>query len=288
MLGKAAHLAADLVFVDLEDAVAPSEKSDETRDSVVQALLEPEWAAPTRGVRVNGVATPWCHRDMVRIVEGAGPVLDCIVLPKVKSASHVHFADHLLSQLETELGLERRIGLELQIESADGLVAIREIAAASDRTETLVFGPGDFAASVGMPQLTIGASDPAYRGDLWHYALMRIVTTARAHGLQAIDGPYAAIRDPEGLRRAARSSRSLGFDGKWVLHPDQIAICNEVYRPSPEEYERAERLLQAYAIASGVHGAGAVDLKGEMVDEATRKMAEQVAARGRAAGMTRS
>jgi citrate lyase subunit beta/citryl-CoA lyase len=286
MLEKAAALPADMVFIDLEDAVAPLEKTDETRAKVVRALLAPDWVAQTRAVRVNAVSTRWCFRDLVFVVERAGQALDCIVLPKVESAGHVHFADHLLSQLEAELGLERSIGLELQIESPRGLVAIEEIAAASRRTETLVFGPGDFAASLGAPQISVGAVDPDYPGDQWHYVLMRLVTTARAYGLQAIDGPYAAIRDVEGFRKSARRSHLLGFDGKWVLHPDQIATCNEVYVPSRDEYDRAERVLAAYASATGVDRLGAVMFEGEMIDEASRRMAEQIAARGRAAGMT--
>jgi citrate lyase subunit beta / citryl-CoA lyase len=234
------------------------------------------------------VSTRWCFRDIVHVVEGAGPVLDCIMVPKVESAAHVHFADHLLAQLEADLGLERRIGLELQIESPRGLVAIEEIAAASTRTETLIFGPGDFSASLGVPQLTVGAIEADYPGDQWHYVLMRIVTTARAYGLQAIDGPYAAIGDEDGFRRVACRSHLLGFDGKWALHPDQIATCNEVYAPSDDQYDRAERILEAYATATEGDRLGAVMFEGEMIDEASRKMAEQIAVRGRAAGMTRS
>lgn len=285
MLDKAATLPADMVFIDLEDAVAPLEKNDETRARVVSALQREDWLAKTRVVRVNDVSTRWCFRDIVSIVEGAGLALDCIMVPKVESAAHVHFVDHLLSQLEADLGLERRIGLELQIESARGLVAIEEIAAASTRAETLILGPGDLAASLGMPQLSVGAVEPEYPGDQWHYVLMRILTTARAHGLQAIDGPYAAIRDEDGFRQVARRSRLLGFDGKWVLHPDQIAVCNDVYSPDSDQYERAERILAAYGAATEGDRLGALMFEGEMIDEASRKMAEQIAARGRAAGM---
>ena len=288
MLAKAATLQADMVFVDLEDAVAPAEKTDATRARAVAAMTGHEWAAGTRGVRVNAVPTQWCERDVVAVVEGAARELDCIVLPKVESAAEVHEIDRLLTGLEHGLGMTRRVGLELQIESARGLVAIEEIAAASTRTETLVFGPGDFAASLGAPQLSVGAIDADYPGDQWHYALMRIVVTARAFGLQAIDGPYAAIHDREGLLASARRSRALGFDGKWVLHPDQIEPCNEVYAPSPEQYERAERMLEAYAVATDGDGVGAVLFDGEMIDEASRKMAAAIVARGRAAGMRRA
>jgi citrate lyase subunit beta / citryl-CoA lyase len=283
MLAKAAGLPADQVFLDLEDAVAPLEKNDETRQHIVDALNDQSWLACTKVVRVNDVGTRWCFRDIAYVVEGAGAVLDCIMLPKAETAGDVQFVDRLLSQLEAELGLTRRIGIEVQIESPLGLVNIEQIARASDRIETLIFGPGDFAASVGMPQLTVGAAEPDYGGDQWHYVLWRILTTARAFGLQAIDGPYAQIRDPEGFRMIARRSQLLGFDGKWALHPDQIALCNEIYAPTPAEYERAVRILDAYELATAGDRLGAVMFEGEMIDEASRKMAQQVVARGRPA-----
>ena len=287
MLAKAATLPADQVFLDLEDAVAPLEKTDETRRRVADALTQQDWVAPTRVVRVNAVGTPWCFRDIVYVVEHAGDALDCVMLPKVETAGDVHFADRLLTQLELELGRTRPIGLEVQIESPLGLVNVDAIAAASARVETLIFGPGDFAASAGMPQLTVGAVDGDYGGDQWHFVLWRILIAARAHGLQAIDGPYAQIRDPDGFREVALRSRSLGFDGKWSLHPDQIALCNEVYAPSPDQLERARRILEAYAAATDEQRTGAVVFEGEMIDEASRKMAEQVVARATAAGTHR-
>jgi citrate lyase subunit beta / citryl-CoA lyase len=285
MLGKARTLPADQVFLDLEDAVAPSEKNDATRQQVVEAL-HGDWLARTRVVRVNGVATRWCYADVVHIVRGAGAVLDCIMIPKVHDASHVHFVDHLLTQLELELGLEvGRIGLELQIETGHGCVKMEEIAAASPRAETLIFGPGDYAANLGVPQLTVGAIDTGYPGDQWHYINARIVNTARAYGLQAIDGPYAAIRDLEGFGEVARRSRLLGMDGKWALHPDQIAIVNEIYSPDQKQFDLACAILEAYRVATEEQGLGAVMFNGEMIDEASRKMAIQVEASGRAAGM---
>jgi citrate lyase subunit beta/citryl-CoA lyase len=282
MLAKAAGLPADQVFLDLEDAVAPLEKNDATRQHIVDALNDQTWLARTKVVRVNDVGTRWCFRDIAYVVERAGAALDCIMLPKAETAGDVQFVDRLLSQLEAELGLTRRIGIEVQIESPLGLVNIEQIAQASNRIETLIFGPGDFAASVGMPQLTVGAAEPEYGGDQWHYVLWRILTTARAFGLQAIDGPYAQIRDPEGFRTIARRSQLLGFDGKWALHPDQIALCNEIFAPTPSEYERAARILEAYELATGGDRLGAVMFEGEMIDEASRKMAQQVVARGRA------
>ena len=285
MLAKAATLPADQVFLDLEDAVAPVEKTDATRERVVRALTELEWLAGTKVVRVNAVPTPWCLRDLLYVVPNAGPDVDCIMIPKVESADEIHFVDHLLSQLEREIARPRPVGLEVQIESPRGLVNVEAIAAASPRIETLIFGPGDFAASAGMPQLTVGAVDPDYGGDQWHYVLWRILCAARAFGLQAIDGPYAQIRDPEGFLVVARRARSLGFDGKWALHPDQIGLCNEVFSPSVEEFDRASRILDAYREATDDDRLGAVMFEGEMIDEASRRMAAQVVVRGRAAGL---
>jgi len=285
MLSKASGLPADQVFLDLEDAVAPLEKNAATRELVVRALVDQTWVAPTRAVRVNAVGTPWCLDDLLHVVRGAADALDCIVIPKVESAAHVHFVHHLLDQLESANHASRRIGLELQIESPRGLVEIERIAGASDRVEALVFGPGDYAAAAGIPQLTVGAIEPGYPGDQWHYVLARIATTAKAFGLQAIDGPYAAIRDLDGYREVAIRSRLLGFDGKWALHPDQIGPCNEIYAPTRAEYDRAVRILAAYEVATGESRRGAVLFEGEMIDEASRRMAEGLASRGAAAGL---
>jgi citrate lyase subunit beta/citryl-CoA lyase len=287
MLQKAAGLAADQVFLDLEDSVAPREKSETTRRQVAAALISYEWVPKTKVVRVNGVGTPWCLDDLISVVGAAGAAIDCIMLPKVEGADQIHFVDHVLAHLERQLGLERSIGLEIQIESPRGLVEVERIAAASRRIEALIFGPGDYAAAAGMPQLSVGEIDRSHLGDPWHYVLSRIVTAARAFGLQAIDGPYAAIRDLDGYLEAARRSRALGYDGKWALHPDQIEPCNEIYAPSASEYERAERILEAYAQATDVESVGVVMFEGEMIDEASRKMAMQVAARGRAIGLQR-
>jgi citrate lyase subunit beta/citryl-CoA lyase len=288
MLAKAATLPADMVFLDLEDAVAPLEKNDATRQNVVDALTRQEWTAPTRVVRINDVATTWCFRDILYVVSGAQDSLDCLMVPKVQGPDQVAFVHHLLNQLESELGMTRRIGLEVQIESARGAENLPAIADASDRIETIIFGPGDYAADLGIPQLSVGAVDDVYPGDQWHYILSHIVITARARGLQAIDGPYAAIRDLDGFRTVAERSVRLGCDGKWALHPEQIAILNEVYSPSQAQYDRAEALLDAYRQATEGDRRGAVMWEGEMIDEASRKMAEQIAARGRAAGLSSS
>jgi citrate lyase subunit beta / citryl-CoA lyase len=279
MLAKAATLPADEIVIDLEDAVEPAQKTDETRALAAQAVLDSRWMARTVAVRVNGVETPWCFRDVTLLVERAGARVDCVVVPKVEDVSHVHFVAHLLAQLEAAHRLERRIGIEVLIETARGLREVERIATASDRLEALVFGPGDYSASLGMPQLVIGGIDEGT-----HYALSRVAVAARAAGLDAIDGPYAVIRDLDGFRESALRSALLGYDGKWVLHPDQIAPCNEIYTPSEEQYEEAERLLEAYGGAT----AGAILHDGHMVDEASRKLATRIVERRRAAFAERS
>ncbi|MBP2707645.1 CoA ester lyase [Microbispora sp. RL4-1S] len=288
-LEKAQTLAADEVFLDLEDSVAPAAK-EEARANVVAALRDGDWTGRTVVVRVNDLTTRWTYRDVIEVVEGAGDRLDCVMLPKVRGASDVAWLDVLLGQIERANGLpEGRIGIEAQIEDARGLVAADEIAASSPRLETLVFGPADFMASIGMRTLVVGEQPPGYgEGDAYHYILMRILMAARAHGLQAIDGPYLQIRDLDGFRRVARRSAALGFDGKWVLHPTQVEAANEVFSPSQEDYDHAELILDAYDYYTTVERRGAVMLGDEMIDEASRKMALVVAAKGRAAGLSRT
>lgn len=283
MMEKAAASAADQVFLDLEDACAPSEKKP-ARALVAEALATHDWTGKLRVVRVNDVTTPWCYGDVVEVVTRAGAHLDCVMVPKVAGADHVHFVDHLLTGLEDDLGLERRIGLELQIESGAGAVALREIALASRRTETIIFGPGDYAVDLGIPQLDFGMIDPGYPGHQWHWVMSGIANNARAVGVQAIDGPYVDFNDSDGYREVCRRARLLGFDGKWCIHPNQIAWANEEFSPSPEEFARARRILDLYreSVEAG-HGAVAID--GKLVDEATRKLAESMVARGRAAGL---
>ncbi|MDP9405147.1 MAG: CoA ester lyase [Actinomycetota bacterium] len=284
MLAKAPTLPADEVFCDLEDSVAPGEKPA-ARRNVVDALRDNDWGDKTVVVRVNAVDTQWCAKDVIEVVEGAGEVIDCIMIPKVQSPGDVEFVDNLLRMLEDEHGLEHQIGIEAQIENGPGLTLIDDIAHASDRLETLIFGPGDMAAAMGMPSLTVGEMIPEYPGDYWHWIHMRILVAARTAGLQAIDGPYARIRDLDGYREVAKRTQILGYDGKWVLHPGQIDVANEVYAPSQAAYERAEDILEAYRQATDVDRSGAVMFGDEMIDEASRKMAEVTAMRGRAAGM---
>jgi citrate lyase subunit beta / citryl-CoA lyase len=282
-LAKAAELTADEVFLDLEDAVAQAEK-DRAREQVIAALRGQEFGAATVVVRVNGTDTPHYYKDLVAVVEQAGDRLDAIMLPKVRTPGDVEMTDKLLAQIELATGLPvGRIGIEAQIEDATGLIACEAIAAASPRMETLIFGPGDYSAAIGIPITTIGGAPDGYPGDHLNYVYTRLVVAARAAGIQAIDGPYAAVKDEDGLRERARLARALGLDGKWTIHPGQIEIVNEVFSPTREEWERAEAMLAAYEEA-GSEGRGAAIFEGEMIDEANRKMAERLAQAGRAAG----
>ena len=286
MLGKASGLPADEVFMDLEDSVAPLAK-EEARGNVIQALKEGDWTGKTRVVRVNGVYTSWCYRDVIEIVENAGEYLDCIMIPKVEYASDVQFVANLLRMIEDTTGLDKKIGIEAQIETATGLKNIHDIAHASDRTETLIFGPADMSASLGLPTVTAGLPIPGYPGDHWHHVLSTILIAARDAGLQAIDGPFLVIKDLDTFREMSMRARGLGYDGKWALHPGQIDVLNEVFTPTQDEYDKAEAMLEAYAHATDVERRGAVMFGTEMIDEASRKMAEQLAQRGAAAGMQR-
>jgi len=289
-LEKAQGLPADQVFLDLEDACAPLVK-ESARHAIVDALNDGDWGGKTRAVRVNDWTTHWTYRDVITVVEGAGDSLDCVMLPKVAGAADVQALDLLLTQIEKAMGLDvGRIGIEAQIESAVGLVNVEAIAASSPRLETIVFGPADFMASIGMRSLVVGEQPPGYPADAYHYILMRILVAARAQNLQPIDGPYLQVRNADGFRAAARRAAALGFDGKWVLHPDQIAAANEIFSPSQEDYDHAELILDAYdwSISAEGGGRGAAMLGDEMIDEASRKMALVVAAKGRAAGMART
>jgi len=291
MLDKAKGLPADQVFMDIEDAVAPLAKPD-ARKNIVAALNEGGYDGKVRSVRVNDWTTEWTYLDVIEVVSGAGANLDCIMLPKVQSPEQIRALDMLLTQIEKSEGLDvGRIGIEAQIENAMGLTMVDEIAAASPRVETIIFGPADFMASINMKSLVVGEQPPGYDvGDAYHYILMRILMAARAYDKQAIDGPYLQIKDLDGYTRVAERSAALGFDGKWVLHPDQIAAANEIFSPRQDDYDHAELILDAYEwYTSAAGGArGAAMLGDEMIDEASRKMALVIAGKGRAAGMQRT
>jgi citrate lyase subunit beta / citryl-CoA lyase len=279
MLAKAALLGADEVILDLEDAVAPAVK-DAARGQVIAAIRGGDWAGKTVAIRVNGVETRWCYRDVIEVVEGTRGRLDCIVIPKVERAADVAFVDRLLTMVEETCGVEPRVKLELLIETAVGLENLRDVARASPRIETLILGPADMSASLGLP-----AGAAAEHGDRWHWIRSTILLAARAAGLQAIDGPHLDVGDTEGLRRAAQQARALGYDGKWALHPGQLDALNAVFAPSQEEFDRAAAVLEAYAHATGSQSRGAVRFGSEMIDEASRKLAVQCVARGQAAGL---
>jgi citrate lyase subunit beta / citryl-CoA lyase len=289
MIEKAKGLPADEVFLDLEDAVAADAKAA-ARTTVAAALAEPGWAGQLRGVRINDWTTPWTHADIIEVVAGAGASLDVVVLPKVTDASHVQALGLLLTQLETIHGLELgRIGIDAQIEDARGLTNINAIAA-HPRVHALVLGPADLMASLNTRTLVVGEQPEGYDvGDAYHHVLMTILVAARAHGIAAVDGPFLKVRDVDAFRRVAGRSAALGYDGKWVLHPDQIAAGNEIFSPRQEDYDHAELILEAYEWHTSVAGGarGAVMLGDEMIDEASRKMALVISAKGRVAGMTR-
>ena len=290
MIQKAKQLPADQVFLDLEDSVASDAKA-RARTQVAASLAEGGWAGQLRGVRVNDWTTPWTHADVIEVVATAGSDLDVVILPKVTDVSHVQALDLLLTQLEVTHGLPvGRIGVEAQIENAEGLTNADAIAA-GPRVQALVLGPADMMASLNMRTLVVGEQPEGYDvGDAYHHVFMRILVAARARGINAVDGPFLKVRDVEAFRRVAGRAAALGYDGKWVLHPDQIAAGNEIFSPRQADYDHAELILEAYEWhTSRVGGArGAVMLGDEMIDEASRKMALVVAGKGRAAGMTRT
>jgi citrate lyase subunit beta/citryl-CoA lyase len=265
MIAKAAASDADHVFLDLEDAVAPSAKPG-ARRTIVEGLNSLDWGKKTRCVRINDVTTPWCYEDIIEVVEGAGKNLDTIMLTKAMRAADVQFVELLLNQMEAKLKLTRPIGIEVLIEEAAGLQNVEAIAASSPRLEALIFGMGDYSASQQM-NLRGWGSD-GYPGDIFHYPRFRIAMAARAAGLDPVDGPYANFRNEEGYRREAKWAHMLGFVGKWAIHPAQIAPALEVFSPTTEDVVRARELAAAYdkALAEGV---GSVNVNGTMVDAAS-------------------
>jgi citrate lyase subunit beta/citryl-CoA lyase len=275
MAEKALVSAADAVFLDLEDAVVPDEKAD-ARGKIVRALKELDWRNRLTLYRANALDTPYFYGDVIEIVEGAGERLDALMVPKIQRPEDLHVVATLLYQIELSVGLEPGgIKIEAQLESAEGLVNVDGIARATQRLTALHFGPGDYAASVRMPQRSIGTMDEwdeVYPGHRFHYAMHRIVVAARAAGLRAVDGPVADHRDEEGLRESCLAARSLGFDGKWCIHPAQIETVNDVFSPTEEEVEWARKVVQAYEEANAA-GRGAISVDGQMIDAASVRMA---------------
>ncbi len=283
MMAKAADSAADEVMLDLEDAVAPNEKKA-ARTQIVDAIRELDWTDTTVAVRINGLETRYAYGDLLDVVEGAGEELDVIIVPKIERAADVYTVDTILGSLEADLGIDERIGIEVLIEETTAMQNVDEIAAASDRLEALIFGPGDYAAAQGVDVENVGGEGSGYPGDVWHAARNHIVVAARANGLDAIDGPFADFSDPDGYRRECEWSATLGFVGKWAIHPSQIAIANEVYAPSDAAIEQAQRIVEAME-AGQAEGRGAVEVDGEMVDEATLRRARGRLERARAMGL---
>ena len=288
MLGKAPGLEADMVFMDLEDAVAPLEK-EAARAKVVDAVKNLDWGDKILCVRVNAWDTKWTYGDVIEVVGNAGERLEEVMLPKVQSAAEVVALDLLLTQVEINSGLPvGHVGIEAQIETARGIINVEEICAASPRLETIILGPVDMSASMEMPSLAGGLQIPEYPGDYFHYVFVKILMAGRANGLQVIDGPYVKVRDNEGFRDYCTRTEILGYDGKWALHPDQIAILNEVFSPSQEQFDKAWDVLEAYKQATDTDRKGAVMFGDEMIDEASRKVAIKFRLRGERAGLTRT
>ena len=281
MMAKAAASAADLVFLDLEDAVAPGDKV-EARKPIVEALNRLDWGTKTRAVRINSTGTVWCHDDLVEVVAGAGANLDVIIIPKVKAPRDVWFVDTLLNQMEMKLGLPiGKIGIEILIEETEALARVEEIAGCCPRLEALILGVGDLSASQGMRLGQIGESGDRYPGDVWHYARNRLTVAARANGLDAIDGPFADFQKPDGYRKEAGWATTLGMVGKWCIHPSQIELANEVFSPTEKEVARAQQVIEAVRAAEG----GSANLNGTMIDAATQRVFEVVLERAKRIGM---
>ena len=288
-LQKAASLPADVVFLDLEDAVAPADKP-QARKNIIKAVNEVDWGSKTLSVRINGLDTHYMYRDVVDLIEQTGDRVDLIMIPKVGTAADVYALDMLVTQVEDAVGKTKRLGFELIIETALGMANVDEIAAASKRNESLHFGVADYAASTKARTTVIGGPNPYYGvltdkegdapreyhwGDMWHYAIARMVVAARANGLRPVDGPFGDFQDPDGYRAQAYRAAVLGCEGKWAIHPSQIDLANEIYSPSEDEVSKAKRILEAMEQAQK-EGKGAVSLDGRLIDIASIKQAENL------------
>lgn len=283
MLEKAPSSEADFVFLDLEDAVAPSEKVA-ARAKVVNALRTADWGRKTRAVRINNVETEWCYEDIIHVVEEAGEFLDVIIIPKVKTAEDVRWVDTLITQIERKRRWERRIGLEVLIEEVEAMINAAPIAKSTPRLEALIFGPGDYSASQGVRPEATGGVSKDYPGDVWHYARNQVVIAARAAGIDAVDGPFADFRDEEGYRRECTRAAVLGFSGKWCIHPSQIEIANRMFAPLPDEIAQAKAAIEAVNAAEA-QGLGSANLNGMMIDAATARLFEVTLDRARQCGL---
>ena len=282
MIEKAAASDADLVFLDLEDAVAPAQKVP-SRANVIEGLKGLDWGGTLRAVRVNDAETEWAADDVVSVVEAAGEHLDLLIVPKVKAPRDVWFFDTLLSQLEKKLALSRPIGIEILIEEAEALARVEEIAGCCPRLEALILGVGDLSASLGIRMGHVSDPENEYPGDLWHYARNRMICAARANGLDAIDGPFPNFKDPDTYRRDATWASTLGAVGKWCIHPNQIEIANDVFAPTQKEIALAKRMCDAYEEAEK-RGAGAAGSGGMLVDAASARIFKAVLERARITG----
>lgn len=279
MFEKALKSGVDVIFLDLEDAVAPDDKL-QARKNVIKAINELDWAGHgiTVSIRINGLDTQYMVRDVVDLVEQCGDKIDTILIPKVGVYSDVYMVEAMLNQLEMQQGMTKKIGIECLIETALGMANVEDIAkqgALGGRLEALHFGVADYAASNRARTTNIGGLNPNYPGDQWHFAISRMTVACRAYGLRAIDGPFGDIKDPEGFKDAARRAAALGCEGKWAIHPSQIALANEVFTPPVTEVEKAKRILQALKEAAA-QGKGAAALDGRLFDAASEKMANNV------------
>lgn len=276
MIEKAVASEADYIFLDLEDAVAPPEKI-KARANVIQALNDIDWrgAGKTVSVRINGLDTHYMYSDVVEVVEQAGEKIDTILVPKVGVPADLYMVDAMVSQIEQGKGFKNRIGLEALIETSLGMANVEAIAQYPNRLEALHFGVADYAASLRSRTVVIGGLNPDYPGDQWHASLTRMLVACRAYGLRAIDGPFGGIDDPEGYKDSARRAAALGYEGKWAIHPSQIALANEIFSPTEKEVEKAERTVVALKEAEE-QGKGAASLDGKMIDAASERMARNI------------
>lgn len=278
MHAKASQSKTDVVMLDLEDSV-PADAKESARKSVIDSLLSLNWQEKTVTYRINGLDTPFGYRDLLEVVEEAGHLLDSVVIPKVNHPGDIHFVCRMLSGIEMHKNFSKPIGIEASIESAQGLECISEVAKSSERLKTLVFGIADYSASIEARLVSISGhgekEEDIYPGHRWNFEMSKIVMATKANGLMAIDAPYGNFKDPQGLQRSTAMACALGFDGKWVIHPDQIDIVNQVFTPTEEDIARAEKVLAAYKRAVE-EGHGAVAVEGRMVDQATIRLATQL------------